>query len=135
MKLPRPGLHRSLGLILALTLVITSSLAADDHVVPIGELHQRSLSASRARQTDVAKVEGFLALEPVQQTLRTAKLDSASVERAVALLSDDELARLAARTDKARADLRGGALTNQEITYILIALGTAVLILVIVAAR
>ena len=45
---------------------------------------------------------------------------------------DEELARLAARTDKVQRDMAAGALTNQQITYILIALGTAVLVLILV---
>jgi len=51
------------------------------------------------------------------------------------MLNDQELARLAARAEKANSDFAAGSLTNQELTYIVIALGTAVLILVIVAAR
>jgi hypothetical protein len=43
--------------------------------------------------------------------------------------------RLVARTDKLQHDVAAGALSNQQITYILIALATAVIILVIVAAR
>ena len=49
-------------------------------------------------------------------------------------LSDEELARLAARTDKVQRDMAAGALNNQQITYILIALGTAVLVLILVKA-
>ena len=50
-------------------------------------------------------------------------------------MSDEDLARLAAQSEKLQKDVAAGALTNQQITYILIALGTAVIILVIVAAR
>ena len=64
-----------------------------------------------------------------------AKLDRAKVVNALNLLSDEEVARLAARSTKIQKDVAAGVLSNQEITYILIALATAVLILVIVEAR
>jgi len=50
-------------------------------------------------------------------------------------LSDEELARLAARTEKVRKDFAAGALTNQQITYIIIALATALIVVIIVVAR
>ena len=56
------------------------------------------------------------------------------MRQVVSLLGDDDLARLAAQTDRVRADLEAGALTNQQLTYIVIALATAVIILVIVVA-
>ena len=55
------------------------------------------------------------------------------VTAALPLLGDEELAQLASRAERAQADFAAGALSNQEITYILIALATAVIILVIVA--
>jgi len=50
-------------------------------------------------------------------------------------LPDEELARLAARTEKVRKDFAAGALTNQQITYIIIALATALIVVIIVVAR
>jgi hypothetical protein len=67
--------------------------------------------------------------------LSSTGIEYRKVERALAQLEDEELARLAARADKVRRDFEAGSLTNQQITYIIIALATAVLILVIVAAR
>jgi hypothetical protein len=62
-------------------------------------------------------------------------MDQSKVRQAVSFLSDEELARLAARATRIENDFAAGALNNQQITYILIALATAVVILVIVAAR
>jgi hypothetical protein len=39
---------------------------------------------------------------------------------------------LAAQTEKVQADLAGGELNNQQITYIIIALATAVVVLILV---
>jgi hypothetical protein len=49
-------------------------------------------------------------------------------------MSPEELARLAEKTNQIQNDFAAGSLTNQQLTYIVIALGTAVLVLLIVAA-
>ena len=121
--------------ILLMLLPAMATLAAETHVVPLAELHARTVAASDARQADLAKLDQFFSADPVRQALQTVKLDGTQIQQAVALLSADELARLASRTDKIQADLAAGALTNQQLTYIVIALGTAVLILVIIKAR
>ena len=56
------------------------------------------------------------------------------VEKAIPLLSDEELSQLASQCRQVGNDISAGSLSNQEITYILIALATAVIILVIVVA-
>jgi hypothetical protein len=56
------------------------------------------------------------------------------VEKAIPLLNDEELDRLASQCSQVESDISAGALSNQEITYIIIALATAVIILVIVVA-
>jgi len=114
---------------------IGTTWAAESHVVGISELRERAVSADGSRQANAAKLDRFLETEPVRKALEATKLNGAQVRQAVALLSDDELARLASRADKVQTDLAAGVLNNQEITYILIALGTAVIILIIVAAR
>src|SRR6266567_3569861 len=121
--------------ILLLLLPATATWAAETHVVPITELHSRTVAASDGRQSDLAKLDQFFSADAARQALHSVKLDGTQVQQAVALLSSEELARLASRTDKIQADLAAGALSNQELTYIVIALATAVLILVIVKAR
>jgi hypothetical protein len=55
------------------------------------------------------------------------------VKKAVASLSDAELAQLASRTQKAQADFAAGRLSDRDLIIILIAI--AALILIIVAVR
>jgi len=111
------------------------SQTTSDHIVPARDLHQAVRAASQARQDHLTKLDKFFSTEPARKALETVKLDPAKVSQALALLSDDELARLAAQSEKIQQDVAAGSLSNQQITYILIALGTAVIILVIVAAR
>ena len=108
---------------------------ADDHVVQAGALHQAVMDAAQARQDRIETLEKFFSSETARKALRIGALDPKKIEGAVTLLGDEELARLSAQAEKIQTDLAAGALSNQEITYIIIALATAVLILVIVAAR
>jgi len=119
------------------TLAVLPLLAqsTSDHIVPAPDLHQAVRAAAQARQDHLTRLDKFFATEPARKAFETVKLDPAKVSQALALLSDDELARLAAQSEKIQHDIAAGSLTNQQITYILIALGTAVIILVIVAAR
>ena len=111
------------------------SQTTSDHIVPAPDLHQAVRAAAQARQDHLTKLDKFFSTEPARKALETVKLDPAKVSQALTLLSDDDLARLAAQSEKMQNDVAAGSLTNQQITYILIALGTAVIILVIVAAR
>jgi hypothetical protein len=108
--------------------------AAEDHIVKPVELHNAIVAASEARQNDMAKVRTFLSSDAGKKALNLVKIDSRKIENAVTLLNDEELARLAAQAEKIQDDFSAGALSNQELTYIVIALATAVIILVIVVA-
>lgn len=58
-----------------------------------------------------------------------------TVERPAAQpFSEDELSELSRRAEQPDQTVVGGALNNQQLTYIVIALATAVVILVIIAA-
>lgn len=119
--------------ILASTLVFSPSVLAQE-VVKTSDLHQALLSASQTRQENLKNVETFLSSPPVKDALKKARIDSAKVKRVIPLISNEELARLAAQTQKAQKDLAMGALSNQELTYIVIALAAAVVVLIAVAA-
>jgi hypothetical protein len=104
--------------------------AAQEHVVSRAELQQATVSVARTRQNNVAKVEKFFSTPQAQKALKSAHLDPVQIKQAVPSLSDQELAQLASKADKAQKNFAAGALTNQQITYILIALGTAVVVLI-----
>ncbi len=108
-------------------------IAGEDHVLKTSELHRALLDASRARGHDLAAIQAFFRSRPVAKILQNARMEPARIDQAVSLLDNQELARLASRTAKIQEDLAAGALTNLQLTYIVIALATAVIILVIVA--
>ncbi len=109
--------------------------AAENHVVSIPQLRQAVNLQAQSRQAKVAKIDEFFSTPRVEKTLKAAQIDPVQVRNAVPQLSDAELARLAARTDKLQRDFAAGSLTNQQITYILIAIGTALLITIIFVAK
>lgn len=123
------------ALLLAALLAIPQDAFAQSHVVSAVDLHRDVVAASRAREVNLAKVEKFFSSDAAQKALKSAHMDSREVQSAVRVLSDQELAQLAARADNSQRDFAAGALTNQQLTYIIIALATAVLIIVLLAAR
>ena len=129
------SLRHAATVVVATTLPLSSGLARETHVVPLSELHASVVAAGGKRQEYRSRLGRFFTGESAEKALQTAHLNGNQVRNAIALLDDQELASLAARAQKASSDFAGGALNNQELTYIIIALGTAVLILIIVAAR
>ena len=134
LSFPRP-FSVFVALLLAVVLPLPQDVFAQDHVVSARDLHRDLVAAAQARQGNQAKVLKFFSSEQAGKALKSAKLPYEKVQKAVAQLTDDELARLAATTEKVQNDFAAGSLTNQQITYIIIALATAVLILILVAAR
>ncbi|MGH9354371.1 MAG: PA2779 family protein [Terriglobia bacterium] len=121
------------ALILAFSL-LPPQLSAEDHVIPQAALHQALVNASAARKKNVAQVENFFSSKPVEGALKKGGLDVRQVQRAVPNLSDQELAQLAMRTQKIQNNFAAGALSNERLTYIVIALATAVIVILIVEA-
>jgi len=121
-------------LVLVPGLIVPPDMMAQEHVVSSADLRRDVVAAAQVRQDNQAKVAGFFSSDQAKKALQSAGLSYEKIQKAVPQLGDEELVRLASLTDKVEHDFAAGALTNQEITYILIALGTAVIILVLVAA-
>jgi hypothetical protein len=113
-------------------LFFAPSIRADQHLVPLADLHQKAVEKSQNRDANLKKLQSVLEIEPARKAISASGMDVAGLRQAAALLSDDELARLGARAEQASNDFAAGALSNQQITYILIALATAVIVLVLV---
>ena len=122
---------RFLVLVVIVALLVPQVVAAQAPVSP-SELREAVAAAAATRQKNLDDVRSFFSSEPARAALKSGQVDYQKVEKAVATLSPEELARLALRTNQLQKDFAAGALTNQELTYIVIALGTAVLVLVLV---
>lgn len=118
------GLLASTGL-----MMFSSSLQAEERVVPSSELHRSIVKAQQARDAQRKEVVEFFASPQIRKALKGSSAGYEKIEKAVPLLSDQELYQLALRTQEIKRDLVAGALTNQQLTYIVIALATAVVVI------
>jgi hypothetical protein len=103
------------------------------HVVSSADLQKAAVDASRVRQQNLETLKEFFSSEKAQQALKAAHTDPERVKNAVASLSDAELAQLASRAHRARADFAAGTLSDRDLIIIIVAI--AALILIIVAVR
>ena len=115
---------------LTLALLSAAPLAAQQHLVSPDELQEHIRIASDARQSDLRDVREFFSSEAVSERLPAA-IGAARIEEILPFLDEAELARLAETTRAAERDLKAGALTNQQLTYIVIALATAVVVILL----
>lgn len=134
MRIVRLTVWPSLAMLLAFLLALPQGVLAGQHVVSPADLQKDVATASQARENNLAQVRGFFSSGQARQALKSAHLDEKQVQEAVGALNDQELARLAAQTQKAQNDFAAGTLSNQDITYILIALATAVVVIILVKA-
>jgi hypothetical protein len=118
--------------VLATIFAVPPSLLAEAHVVNRAELQQEVMSASRARQHNVDALTAFLSRPEAQQKFKSARVSEQQIKSAIASLSDQELAKLASRAEKAQADFAAGNLTDHDLLIILIAIVALVLIIVAV---
>ena len=105
---------------------------ATEHVVSSAELKRATVEASRARQENLQTLRAFFSTEKAQKALKSVHADPEQVKNAVASLSDDELARLASRVQKAQVDFAAGRLSDRDLIIVLIAIAALILIIVAV---
>ena len=119
---------------LVFVLISQQGLLAQSQVVRPSELKDAIEKAASARQKSLDQVRSFFSSKPVKAVLSKASISSDRIDRAVSSMSTEELAKLAQRTQKIQSDFAAGSLSNQELTYVVIALAAAVLVLIVVAA-
>jgi hypothetical protein len=120
--------------ILAVLMIAPPDMLAQDHVATANDLRNELRNASQERQDHIAKLQHFLSSDVAQKALRSAKLDPAKAQAAIPLLSDQELARLAAQVDRADFAGAGLSLTNEQVTIILIGI-VIIIVVAILASR
>ncbi|HKV48515.1 MAG TPA: hypothetical protein VJN69_10525 [Candidatus Acidoferrales bacterium] len=128
----RLALGVTAGMLFATLFALPQVLPAQEHIVSSTDLQKDVAKAAQLRQERIGKIDKFLSTDQARTALKTANVDYDVVRNGVSTLSDDELARLSARADQAQKDFAAGALTNEQITYIIIALAAAVIVLIAV---
>jgi predicted flavoprotein YhiN len=120
---------------LIVVLLFTQVAVAQGPTVTTSELDQAVKAAAQNRQKNLDDVRSFFSSKVAQAALKKGKIDYKKVEQAVSTLSPEELAQLSAKTNQIQQDFAGGRpLTNEQLTYIIIALASAVIVLIIVKA-
>lgn len=120
-------------LLLGLVLAIPQDVFAQNHVVSPSDLQKDVAAASHSRQQNIAQLESFLSTPEATHAMKSARIDPQEVQKAVSQLNDQDLATLAARSQKAQKDFAAGDLSNRDLIIILV--GIAVIILIVVAVR
>ncbi len=119
--------------ILVWIFAIPQSLLAQAHLVSPSDLQREVSAASQSRTNNLETLQQFLSSPAAQKALRSLHADARQVTNAIPSLSDQELAQLAARANKAQADFAAGNITDHDLLIILVAV--LALILIIVAVR
>jgi hypothetical protein len=117
---------------LAAIFAVPPSLLAQTHIVSPAELQKETVRASTTRQQNLNKLSGLLTSSQAQRALAASGVNIRQVTSAMSSLNDQELARLAARADKAQADFAAGRIDDHDLLIILIAIAALILIIVAV---
>lgn len=134
MSFSRPrGLHLLWAVGLSALMAFPQGIIAQDHVVSSADVKKDLQAASADRQEQLAKVEGLLGSSQAQKAMADAHINYQQVQSAVRSLSDEDLARVAAKADHAEKDFAAGNFSDRDL--ILIILAIAILVLIIVAVR
>jgi hypothetical protein len=129
----RQSLRVAVATLLVALFIVPTDALAQSHVVSPADLQREAVAASQVRQHNLDSVQRLLSTPAAEKALKSAKMDTQQVKAAVSTLSDQELAQLVVRADKAQVDFAVGILSERDL--ILIILGIAVLVLIIVAVR
>ncbi len=112
---------------------LVAQAIAPSHIVSTADLQKAAVAATQTREHNLQTVQTFLSSEQAVKALKGAHMDPQQVKTAVSSLNDAELAKLAARADKAQANFAAGNLSDRDLIWIIVAI--AALILIIVAVR
>ena len=117
----------------ATLLAVHPSFAAQDHVVSSAEIQKVAVAATSARQQNVETVNRFLFSPQAAPALEATHMNNAQVKTAVSKLSDQEVAELAVKANKAQSDFAAGTFSDRDLIFV--ALAVLLVILIIVAVR
>jgi hypothetical protein len=129
----RQSARPMIALLLVTLFLIPTDLRAQNHVVSPADLQRQVMSASQQRQHNIDNLQQFLSSPLAQKAMKDANINPRQVQNAIPALSDQDLAQLSARADKAQTDFAAGDLSQRDI--LLIILAVVVLVLIIVAVR
>ena len=104
-----------------------------DHAVSANQLHQDVQKAAQTRKANEAAVRAMFSSDPAKETLKSAGIDYKQVDQAISQVDDEDLARMAERSNEVQKDFAAGNLGDRDLLIILLV--AVALILIIVAVR
>jgi hypothetical protein len=126
----------ALAVVLLPCLAVTPARAQaqDKHVVTSQELSKDAARPAETRGANEAALRQLFSSEQAQQALKSANIDYSKVDKAVSQLSDEDLAKLAARSRQVQHNFAGGrsagSLSDRDLLIIII---IAVLVIALIA--
>ena len=102
------------------------------HLVSPSELTKASVDSSQQRQKNLDALNQFFSSTKAQRALESAHMNSLQVKKAMAGLSDEEVAQFASRANKAQTDFAAGNITDHDLLVILVCIAALVLVIVAV---
>lgn len=105
---------------------------AADHLVSPSDLQKATVDASLQRQQNLESLNQTFSSPEAQQALQSARMNPEQVKKAVAGLSNEELAQLASRASRAQANFAAGNMSDRDLLIILVAIAALILIIVAV---
>jgi len=111
----------------------TQAQEKQQHVVTLDELNEQTARPTETRQANEDAVRHLLSSDAGQEALKSGKVDYQRVDKAIAQLSDEELAKLADRSRQAENDFAAGLISAKTLAYIILATVVIVVIIVLVS--
>jgi hypothetical protein len=121
---------------LVMVLLLCQPAIAEQHVLPLTELHDAAVAAEHSRESNRADIDRLLANEKIKQAMAKQNIDASQVHRAIATLSDEDISTLAAKARSFEADLAAGnaTLTDAQVTLFLMGFFFLVFMAILVIA-
>src|SRR5262247_589861 len=85
-----------------------------DHAVSAGQLRKDIQKAADTRQANEAAVREMFASDQAKEALKSAGIDYKQVDQAVSQVNDEDLARLAERSQAVNKDFAAGRLDDRD---------------------
>jgi Flp pilus assembly protein TadB len=101
------------------------------HVVSPDELNQDAARAAQSRQANEGAVRDLLKTSEGQEALRRAKVDYQRVDKAMAQVSDEDMAKLGERSRQAKSDFAAGAIGSTLLIVVILIIVLAIVLAVV----
>ena len=117
------------ALLLSFSMLAPQQIVAQNHVVPPAQIQNDLSSSSATRQQNEKQLKSFLSMQEMQQAMKAKGINPQQVTNAVSQLNNADLARLAAKSQKAQRDFAAGTIGLGIFTLI----GIIVVVVILVA--